>query len=151
MIIIRKQYEQSQHFGSISDTIFATAMKFIAVTIFVLLLFAQTFSKWLVVLEYAINKEYIAKNLCENRNNIESNCKGKCQLSKKMGAEEKSNSKAASGNPLAKHTVSEILYSNETRLDSLQNDVLNMPDFGSFYLVKKCTAPSSAIFHPPLV
>jgi hypothetical protein len=40
--------------------------------------------------DYAINKEYITKNLCENRSKPKLNCNGKCHLMKqlkKAGAE----------------------------------------------------------------
>jgi hypothetical protein len=35
-------------------------------------------------LDYAINKEYISKNLCENRNKPKLNCNGKCHLMKQL-------------------------------------------------------------------
>ena len=41
-------------------------------------------------IDYAINKDYIAKNLCENRAKPKLNCNGKCHLMKqlkKAGAE----------------------------------------------------------------
>ena len=48
----------------------------------------QTFSKWIVVLEYEINKDYIAKNLCVNRAMPARCCKGKCFLQKKLAEED---------------------------------------------------------------
>ena len=41
-------------------------------------------SKTFILLNYSINKEYIAKNLCENRNKPEKNCCGKCYLRKQL-------------------------------------------------------------------
>lgn len=35
-------------------------------------------------IDYALNKEYIAKNLCENRNKPKMNCNGKCHLMKQV-------------------------------------------------------------------
>lgn len=37
-----------------------------------------------VVAWYQVNKDYIAKNLCENRNKPELNCCGKCYLRKQL-------------------------------------------------------------------
>src|SRR5688500_2940830 len=65
-------------------------MKFITVPIFILLLLTQTFSKWFMVAGYTMNKDFIAKNLCENRDKPKLLCNGKCQLAKKMAAEESS-------------------------------------------------------------
>jgi len=48
----------------------------------------QTFSKWCLILEYQVNRDYIAKNLCVNRNNCSCCCKGKCFLEKKMATDE---------------------------------------------------------------
>ena len=36
------------------------------------------------VIDYLLNKEYIAKNLCENRNKPKMNCNGKCHLMKQL-------------------------------------------------------------------
>lgn len=59
------------------------------VTILLILLIAlQTFSKWCVIVDYQVNKEYIAKNLCVNRFRPSCCCHGKCYLNKKMAADE---------------------------------------------------------------
>lgn len=36
------------------------------------------------IVDYLINKDFIAKNLCENRNKPKSCCKGKCYLLKQL-------------------------------------------------------------------
>ncbi|MBN9383951.1 MAG: hypothetical protein J0H74_24575 [Chitinophagaceae bacterium] len=59
------------------------------VTILLILLIAvQTFSKWCLIVEYQVNKDFIAKNLCINRAEPLSCCKGKCYLNKKMASDE---------------------------------------------------------------
>ena len=45
---------------------------------------AQTFSKAVIVCTFYANQNYIAKNLCENRDKPKSFCVGKCQLKKKL-------------------------------------------------------------------
>jgi len=52
-------------------------------------LFAATFSNWLVIASFNINQRYIAKELCVNRNNPNSNCNGHCYLCKQLNKEEK--------------------------------------------------------------
>jgi hypothetical protein len=121
-------------------------MKFIAVTIFILLLLTQTFSKWLWVAEYAINKDYIAKNLCENRDKPKLLCNGKCQLAKKMAAEEPSPN---SSNSIIKLPFSEVLCNDVTAA----NFSLTTPGkhlHNGFYLIKETSSFLSSIFHPPL-
>jgi hypothetical protein len=56
----------------------------------ILLISLQTFSKWCVILDFQVNRDFIARNLCINRINREgvSCCKGKCYLNKKMAADE---------------------------------------------------------------
>lgn len=48
----------------------------------------QTFSRTAVVVDFYANQPYIAKNLCENRDKPKMKCGGKCQLMKKLAAEE---------------------------------------------------------------
>lgn len=58
----------------------------------ILLLFILSFSiglKTIVVLQWQLNKEYIAKNLCENRKKPNSCCEGKCQLKKRLSKVDK--------------------------------------------------------------
>jgi hypothetical protein len=53
----------------------------------ILLLLILSFSlslRMMVIFEWKLNQDYITKNLCENRANPKSCCKGKCQLKKKL-------------------------------------------------------------------
>lgn len=59
------------------------------ITILLILLIAlQTFSKWALILEYQVNRDFIAKTLCVNRNKAISCCAGKCYLAKKLANDE---------------------------------------------------------------
>ena len=49
----------------------------------------QTFSQVVIVAQYYANKDYIAKNLCENKNKPKLHCDGKCCLKKKLAKEGK--------------------------------------------------------------
>lgn len=48
----------------------------------------QTFSKWCLIVEFRINRDYIAKNLCVNRSRPSCCCKGKCYLNKKLAEDQ---------------------------------------------------------------
>ncbi|HVU54804.1 MAG TPA: hypothetical protein VHD83_07105 [Puia sp.] len=63
-------------------------IKYPVTIVLVLLMAVQTFSKWCLILEYQVNKDFIAKNLCINRAKPNSCCQGKCYLTKKMAADE---------------------------------------------------------------
>ncbi|AWL09656.1 hypothetical protein HME7025_01804 [Aquirufa nivalisilvae] len=45
-------------------------------------------SQWASVAYYQVNRNYIAKNLCENRDKPKLNCNGQCYLAKKLKAAE---------------------------------------------------------------
>jgi hypothetical protein len=52
--------------------------------ILLLVLAAYLIIPVLPIIDYLIHKEYIAKNLCINRNKLHSCCKGKCYLVKQL-------------------------------------------------------------------
>jgi len=58
-------------------------------TSFILLLAfaASSFSKVVVVVDFYANQDYIAKNLCENRDKPMMHCCGRCQLRKRLNRE----------------------------------------------------------------
>jgi hypothetical protein len=49
----------------------------------------QTFSKLFVIIDFRVNRNYIAKTLCENRNKPQMHCNGQCVFMKKLKQEEK--------------------------------------------------------------
>lgn len=79
-------------------------MKRFGVILLLVLLLGVTFSKWLIITEFGINRNYIAKNLCENRNKPKSCCKGKCFLGKQLQHDEQDNN----SNSTTKNTSLEI-------------------------------------------
>ena len=150
LIKIRKKTEDSQRFFIINKRYLCPQMKFIASTIFILLLLTQVFSKWLMVIDYTINKDYIAKNLCENRNRPTLHCNGKCQLMKKMALEDDQTNKTNSASSVAKAPFTEVLFNAAfafTQLTACASDSL----YNDFYLVAIPSSFHSSIFHPPLV
>ena len=111
-----------------------------------ILILSQTFSKWIVILDYNINKAYIAKNLCENRKIPKMHCNGQCILMKKIKAQEKQEAPSGVinwGNSIQlfvnKLSVYFCLYSNKEEEKFINgNTPLNKEDF------------THSIFHPPL-
>jgi hypothetical protein len=124
-------------------------MRVITATILFLLVLTQIFSKWLLVAEYAVNKDYIAKNLCENKEKPILKCQGKCQLMKKMAAETE-NDNSGSGNSTAKSSLPEVLPFEDLSNISVKAPSPIQVSHNSFYILKAYTAPNNAVFHPPL-
>ncbi len=50
-------------------------------------LLLQLFSREVIVMSFELNRDFIAKTLCENRNRPQLNCDGKCYLAKKLKAQ----------------------------------------------------------------
>lgn len=48
-----------------------------------------SFSSYLIILDYQVNKKYIATHLCVNRDHPEMKCEGKCYLCKRIRKENK--------------------------------------------------------------
>ena len=63
-------------------------LKYPVTIVLILLIGIQTFSKWCLIVEYQVNKDFISKNLCINRAEPLSCCKGKCYLNKKLANDE---------------------------------------------------------------
>jgi hypothetical protein len=122
-------------------------MKRVVVPILILLMLAQTFSQWLIVLDYMVNKEYIARVLCENKNRPQLKCKGKCQMMKKLAEEEK------------QQQGSELKAGNQSLIVSASAHfalLLKPAVTESFIEYQELPVPhtvtrSYAIFHPPAI
>lgn len=123
-------------------------MKRILVFIMVVLVALQSFGKWLILLEYRVNQEYIARVLCENKARPQLKCKGKCQLMKKLAAEEKQSGSQAGSNQKA--DAADVLFTPENTGDKMEPVMALLPKANTRYLVRDYTAPATGIFHPPL-
>ncbi len=63
-------------------------MKYLISVILVCSIFSFQFSELLVLVSFKINQDYIAKNLCVEKDVEGSTCKGCCQLKNKMNEQE---------------------------------------------------------------
>lgn len=121
-------------------------MKLIAAPILFLILLTQIFSQWLLIAEYNLNKEYIAKNLCINKEKPKLLCSGKCQLMKKMAEEESANSNT--GSKSIKNTL-EVLYDDELNSLQFNGEPTVASSASTPYILKAYTSPILPFFHPP--
>ena len=121
-------------------------MKFILVPILIFLVLIQTFSKWVVVAEYKLNKDYIAQNLCINKARPRLHCNGKCQMMKKLAEEEKQNS---TNNNSSRIKIQELVFSNKVNRPTLPALTYVCLCYGEAPPILKNTSPVSSVFHPP--
>ena len=122
-------------------------MKFIAAPILILLLVTQTFSKWVVVISFNLNRDYIAKNLCENRYRPVLKCNGNCVLMKKMKQEEKQEQNAPAP---VKLEIASIVLSSRSFFATAEAPVFISSTIYTFAGNSgKPVDRADAIFHPP--
>jgi hypothetical protein len=110
------------------------------------LMLIQTFSKWAIVVEYKLNKNYIAKNLCINKVKPKLHCNGKCQMMKKLAEDEKQNS---SDNNTTKIKTPETVFYNEISNPVLPYVTFIIRTYNEEPPLKKYISPVPSIFHPP--
>ena len=125
-------------------------MKFIVVPILILLIATQAFSKWIVLMEYNMNRNYFAQVLCLNKAKPQLKCGGKCAMMKKMVDEEKQNS-SSDQTGLAKLKFAEVLFPFEPSEPSFQKGLIKNNSYGSTDKAWTLFNPLCAVFHPPLI
>jgi hypothetical protein len=116
--------------------------------IVVLLLFSlmlQCFSKMIVVADFYANRDYIARNLCINRLQTAVHCGGRCQLDKRILAENKNNG--------------DTEHKSDSRFEVLSSKSFYLTSFFLFELRVRRSYPvvaadgpvdqPAAVFHPP--
>lgn len=109
----------------------------------------QTFSKAFIVVDYYTNTSLFAKN-CENKDRPQLQCKGKCQMLKKLKQEEKKEEQ----NPDRKgEHKNEIPLSSKSFFTAFNfiGFIIKSNKKIPHYLTGKGSAPVFPIFHPPCV
>ena len=128
-------------------TKFGITKKIIAICV-VLGVLLHSFSQIVIVGTYYANKDFIAKNLCENRNKPKMHCHGKCYLKKKLDKDSKEHA-PSSRNQKIEHVV-DMFYSETTC--NLKFTFHN--EYVKNYIIYDDLLISSfphAVFHPPTV
>lgn len=105
----------------------------------------------LPLLDYAINYEYITKELCENKAQPETGCNGKCHLKKEL-AEASEDETPISNEKKSSHSEIEILFFNDiSELTFKTIATINRNIVASHYSNFYNSVYTNAVFHPPLV
>ena len=121
----------------------ARQMKLLLVPILMFLVLLQSFGKWIILTEYRLNRDYIARNLCENRLRPQLKCNGRCHLMKQWAAEDKAAEEAGS-----KLKLQEIPMLSSTDLPSPLARVFITARNGRY--IRSCPEPvSQPLLRPP--
>ena len=128
--------------------IFASEMKLLCVPLLMILLLTQTFCKWVIVIEYNINRDFVAKNLCINKIKPKLQCNGKCQMMKRLAEEEKQNS-SNNTNSTSKEKLPDQVFSHEIDQSTTPCIEYIKISYNEDLPISKHDAPVASIFHPP--
>lgn len=104
----------------------------------------QSFTRTFIIVNYEVNKEYISKVLCENKEKKAMHCEGKCHLKKELDKEEKKES-TPTGSSKEKVEITLFNESIPVLFIHTANKVIYPADYIAI-LPQNC---SIAIFHPP--
>ncbi|HCN50927.1 MAG TPA: hypothetical protein DIT10_17875 [Chryseobacterium sp.] len=114
----------------------------------IFIIFTVAIRPVLPLVNYAVNYDYIVKNLCEKRDIPQSTCKGKCYVEKELAKTEKqSNSsqtvKIAGLDVFLSHEILSFShpFDSDPQIDVPDSDYINS-HFSEYF---------SRIFHPPLI
>lgn len=118
-------------------------MRYIFVIVTLTGLLLQTFGKGLILAEYMLNQEYIARVLCVNKAKPELACNGQCHLMKQM---EKETKKEQNGNAV-KDKYEVVIAAIE--LQSVLQPYFTVVKISTAYNSGSPINPLTAVFHPP--
>jgi hypothetical protein len=104
----------------------------------------SSFNNAIVLLQYNLNKQFIATTFCENRDNPGSCCQGKCYLKKQL---QKDQDTGQNGSGRAKEKLDiDWFYETATTpyfFNSRETTFPGAPDFSKYSTLL------SQVFHPP--
>jgi hypothetical protein len=105
----------------------------------------QTTAKLAIIINFEANREYIAKNLCEKKDEPDSCCKGSCQLNKSLEEEEKQESSVPGADIKEKFETLTCTLNDKDQLFIYETTI----SYVEYYRLKKPVKLSNSVFHPP--
>lgn len=123
-------------------------MRYLFLSLLIAAMLFQSFSKAIIYASYIENRDFIAKNLCENRSRPEMHCNGKCHLRKQLQKDEQNDHSQL---PSSLKLFDESISLNQEQPDWLFEQVVSIrvsyPELNLHFPV----SPVTDIFHPPSV
>lgn len=106
----------------------------------------QNFSKVIIFLNFQLNKEYIAKNLCIKKNERNNCCKGKCHLKKQLIEDDKKE-KSSSSSTIKE--VKEVQLYCQQKLPFGFVNLFFIQKLNTSFQAKELGTIRFSVFHPP--
>jgi hypothetical protein len=110
------------------------------------LILFPTFNTIGIIVSFKINQNYIAKNLCEQRNVKNNCCHGCCQLKKRLAENDQKEQKQIPTNLNEKNIFSTYIFNEINK--QIFSDIFNNINY-NIYLLFIPNSYYIAIFHPP--
>ncbi|MBN8695618.1 MAG: hypothetical protein J0L87_03720 [Bacteroidetes bacterium] len=105
----------------------------------------QNFGKVFILLNFELNRDYIAKSLCVKKDIPNNSCKGKCHLKKELDKEEKKEQSPA--NPIKEKEVIQFFSEFNSGIRLFNPSITN--ELTSIYFFSLSEKHLHSIFHPP--
>lgn len=109
-----------------------------------------TISPWGTIAYFHLNREYIAKVLCENRQRPELKCNGQCYLAKKLKQQEDNKDKETT-NRVQNFPVLQLFTQTVTTFKFSANNSYFLDNPLFFYQLAVYISPDSRLLRPPQV
>jgi len=107
----------------------------------------QIFSKTIIFVNYELNKDYITKNFCENKNKPKMHCNGKCHLKKQLAQAEKKGQSPT--NSLNEKYEVQFFSENNSDISQFNSSVISIVK--PLYFFSLSDKHLLSVFHPPQV
>lgn len=122
-------------------------MKSVLSFLMIAILMLHSSSKVFIYMDFCLNRNYIAQNLCENRNNPDSHCAGSCYLKKELKKDSEQQQK------YERVPFQTSVYVVPAVLNKPQNNLqkLNKTKVSNYIPVLKLQDFVESAFHPPLI
>jgi len=102
-----------------------------------------------IVTWYEVNKDYIAKNLCVNRNKPELKCCGKCYLKKQLNKADQQTDDKQAPSKNSRISIEAFVIPAPVKIRAFYNEELSI--FNPGYQKMYGSVYEGSIFHPPSV
>jgi len=119
---------------------------FIAILLVSLIIF-QSAGKLIIIVNYSFNKEYISKNLCENKAKPKMHCNGKCHLRKQLQKEDKKENSPVNSSK----EKFEVQFFSEKKTNTFSFFEQEKTKLSVSYLEQNYSTHLLSIFHPPQI
>lgn len=126
----------------------ADSMRTVIIYIWLITTILPTFSQWGTIAYYQVNKQYITRVLCQNRDKPQLHCNGKCYLAKKLKEQQEKQDQTTSDRvesiPMLQLFASALAYFEFTPAQSPEANQINFS-----YELATYQAPLSILVPPP--